>query len=67
MPRKYGRKAAAARSKAVGDGGTLKSGQAKKAAQRGGLSDDGVVYDPRGRVTGDFRGRVRKQGNANEV
>jgi len=48
-------------------GTTMSGKEAKKLAKRGGLGDDGKVRDTRGRVTGDFSNRTRKQANENGV
>jgi hypothetical protein len=47
----------------VEGGGKLKGRDAKKGAQRGGVDDNGVVRDPRGKKIGDFSNRTRKQFN----
>ena len=48
---KWGQKRAETR-RVVANGGTVSGGQARRATQVGGLGDDGLVRDPRGRVTG---------------
>jgi|GraSoiStandDraft_41_1057321.scaffolds.fasta_scaffold917857_2 hypothetical protein len=63
----WGDKKKQQRRDAVENGGTLSGRQAKKAAQRGGLGDDGKVRDTRGKVIGDFSGRTRKRGNEHGV
>jgi hypothetical protein len=63
----WGDKKAQQRRDAVENGGTLKGRQAKKATRTGGLGDDGKVRDTKGRVTGDFSGRQRRQGNEHGV
>lgn len=63
---KWGQKRAETR-RAVANGGTVSGGQARRATQVGGLGDDGLVRDPRGRVTGDFRNRTKKAENQNGV
>jgi hypothetical protein len=63
----WGSKKAEQRRDAVENGGTLSGRQAKKATKVGGLGSDGKVRDTRGRVTGDFSGRTRKQGNEHGV
>jgi hypothetical protein len=56
----WGKKKAEERNNAVQNGGTLSGRQARKAAQRGGLGDDGKVRDTRGKVIGDFSNRKLK-------
>ncbi|MEV4264353.1 hypothetical protein [Kribbella sp. NPDC049584] len=51
---------------AVANGGKTSGKQARKATQAGHLGDDDRVYH-RGKVTGDFSNRTRKQPNENGV
>ena len=46
----------------MANGGTTSGKQAKKATQAGHLGDDNRVYH-RGKVTGDFSNRTRRQPN----
>ncbi|MEV6270224.1 hypothetical protein AB0L64_23870 [Kribbella sp. NPDC051936] len=63
---KWGQKRAETR-RAVTNGGTVSGGQARRATQVGGLGDDGLVRNPRGQVTGDFRNRRKRGQNQNGV
>jgi len=57
---RFGKKITGAQ--AVANGGTTSGKQAKKATQAGHLGDDNRVYH-RGKVTGDFSNRTRRQPN----